>query len=257
MNLGLKRKISKMGFMGDMKRKEENDKNCGNSGDSLDLMEDEIDLSVQKEYLELSETIEYDSIDYSSALKESKKLFSEDIAIEAKKKLLILLAHSGTAESYQIIEKYLRHANGEWKQWALLSLKECRAFLESDLLEVEGGFISTGLGGKGNKFRYFFIVSSKGGLAFSETQRSTLKGALETIGQENNAVIEEIHFGPDHAMIGMLIPMDVAVGDVIEKGIRECNKTKDFLNFHYYVTNVKKPTNEELLKYLAEVRRRE
>ncbi len=238
-----------------MKRKEENDKNCENSGDRLDLMEDEIDLSVQKEYLELSETIEYDSIDYSSVLKESKKLFSEEIGTEAKKKLLILLAHFGTAESYHILQKYSRQASGKWKDWALLSLKECGAFLESDLLEVEGGFLSTGLGGKKDKFRYFFVVSSKGGLAFSEIHRSTLKRAFETIEKKYNAEMEEIYFGPDHAMIGMLIPMDVAVRDVIEKGIRECNKAKDFLNFHYYVTNVKKPTNEELLKYLAEIKR--
>ena len=240
-----------------MKKDISNPEDSENYPDSFSLIEDGIDLAVQKEYLRLSETIEFENIDYKRGLKESKKLFSEDIAIKAKKKLLILLAHSGTAESYQIIEKYLRHASGEWKQWALLSLKECRAFLESDLLEVEGGFISTGLGGKGDKFRYFFIVSSKGGLAFSETHRSTLKRAFEGIGQEYNAEIEKIHFEPDYAAIGMFIPADVAVGDIIEKGIRECNKKSDFLNFHYYVTNVKKPTNEELLKYLAEVRRRE
>jgi hypothetical protein len=237
-----------------MKMDINNPKNSENHVDSFSFMEDGIDLAVQKEYLKLSETIEFDSIDYNIVLKESKKLFSEDIAIERKKKLLILLAHSGTVESYHIIEKYLRHASGEWKDWALLSLKECRAFLESDLLEVEGGFLSTGLGGKEDKFRYFFIVSPKGGLAFSKTHRNTLKRAFETIGQKFNAEIEEIHFRPDYAMIGMLIPVDVAVGNVIEEGIRECNKTDDFLNFHYYVTNVKKPTNEELLKYLAEIK---
>jgi hypothetical protein len=190
-------------------------------------------------------------------LKESKKLFSEDIAIEARKKLLILLAHSGTAESYHILEKYLRQVGREWRDWALLSLKECRTFLESDLLEVEGDFLSTGLGGNKDKFRYFFIVSSKEGLAFSETHRKTLKITFEKIAQKYNAEIEEIHFGADYAMIGMLIRMDVAVGDVIENGIRECNKTKDFLDSQYYVTNIKKPSNEEILKYLAEIRRSE
>jgi hypothetical protein len=240
-----------------MKRRTGNPENSENYPDSFSLMEDGIDLGVQKEYLKLSETIEFDGIDYKNVLKESKKLFSEDIAIEAKKKLLILLAHCGTAESYQIIENYLRHASGEWKDWALLSLRECRAFLESDLLEVEGGFLSTGLGGKNDKLRYIFIVSSKGVLPFRETHRATLKKGFEKISQKYNAEIEEIMFENGYAMIGILIPMDVAVGEVIERGISECNKPGGFLNSHYYVTNVKEPTNEEILKYLGEIKREE
>jgi len=47
--------------------------------------------------------------------------------------------------------------------------------------------------------------------------------------------------------------MDVAVGDVIEEGISECNKISEFLLVHYYVTNVKKPTQEEISKYLEEI----
>lgn len=54
-------------------------------------------------------------------------------------------------------------------------------------------------------------------------------------------------------MIEILIPMDVAVGKVIEESIRECNKMSEFLCFDYYVTNVKKPTPEEISKYLEEI----
>jgi hypothetical protein len=48
--------------------------------------------------------------------------------------------------------------------------------------------------------------------------------------------------------------MDIPVGDVIEEGISECNTMNEFLICHYYVTNVKKPTNEEISKYLEEIR---
>ena len=230
-----------------------NKRNCTNSEDSLDsfgLMDDAVDLPIQQEYYKLSEAIDFGNIDYKEVLKESKKLFSENTPAETKKRILILLAHFGTAESYGIIEKYLKGAKENLRDWALLSLKECRMFLESDLLEVEGGFISTGLGGKDNKLRYYFIVSSKGGLTFSETHRNTLKREFETINQKYNCEIEEINFEPNYAMIRTLIPMDVAAGEVIEEGIRECNKMGEFLYFHYYVTNVKKATHEEILKYL-------
>jgi len=42
-------------------------------------------------------------------------------------------------------------------------------------------------------------------------------------------------------------------GEVIEKGIGECNKMSEFLFPDYYVTNVKKPTPEEISKYLEEI----
>jgi len=51
--------------------------------------------------------------------------------------------------------------------------------------------------------------------------------------------------------------MDVAVGEVIEQGISECNTISEFLFPDYYVTNVKKPTSEEISKYLEEIDHRE
>ena len=126
-------------------------------------------------------------------------------------------------------------------------------FLESVLLHEESGFISTGLGGKENKLRYYFIVSSKDGLPFSETHRETLKRGFETISLKYKSEIEEINFEATYAMIGILIPMDVAVGEVIEESISECNKMNEFLFLDYYVTNVRKPTPKEISKYLEEI----
>lgn len=240
--------------MKNMERNKGNRTNSEDYSDSFSLMEDAIDLSIQEEYFNLSETIDIDNVDYKEVLKKSKKLFSENTPIETKKRILILLAHFGTAESYRTIEKYLNHSVRELKDWVLLSLKECRMFLESALLEEEGGFLSTGLGGKDDKLRYYFIVSPKEGLTFTETHRNTLKKGFETISQKYNSEIEEINFETNYAMIGIFIPMDISVGDFIEEGISECNKMGEFLFFHYYVTNIKKPANEEILKYLEEIR---
>jgi hypothetical protein len=240
--------------MKDMKSDKDNRTNSENSLDSFDVMEEAIDLSIQQEYDSFSAAIDINNVDYKEVLKESKHLFLGNMPIETKKRILILLAHFGNAESYRTIEKYLKESEENLRDWALLSLKECRMLLESDLLEVEGGIISAGLGGKGNKLRYYFLVSSKGNLIFSETRRNTLKRQFETISQKYNSEIEEIKFEPNYAMLRTLIPMDFAAGEVIEEGIRECNKVDDFLYFHYYITNVRKPTNEEIFKYLEEIR---
>jgi len=37
-----------------------------------------------------------------------------------------------------------------------------------------------------------------------------------------------VNFEPTYAMIGISIPMDVAVAGVIEEGIDECNKMSEF-----------------------------
>ena len=237
-----------------MKSVKDNRTKSENSLDSLDVMGEGIDLSIQQEYDRFSETIDINNVDYKEVLKEIKNLFSDNTPTEAKKRILILLAHFGNAESYRIIEKYLKESEENLRDWTLLSLKECRMFLESALLEEEGGIISTGLGGKDNKFRYYFIVSSKDGLTFSETDKNTLKREFETISQKYNSEIEEINFEPNYAILRTLIPMDFAAGEVIEEGIRECNKVDDFLYFHYYLTNVRKPSNEEVFKYLEEIR---
>lgn len=236
-----------------MKRNKDNCENSKNVSDNFALIDEPIDLSIQEEYLRFSETIDFDNVDYEEVLTESDKLFDKHTPIELKKRILILLAHLGTAESCRIVETYLKISEGNLRHWALLSLKECRTFLESVLLQEEGGFISTGLGGKDNKLRYYFIVSSKDGMPFLEIDRNTIESGFETISHKYKAEIEEINFEATYAMIGILIPMDVAVGEVIEEGISECNKMSEFLFPDYYVTNVKTPTPEEISKYLEEI----
>ena len=240
--------------MNDMEKNNDNGEYSKNALDNFVLIDEPIDISIQKEYLSFSETIDFDNVDYEEILTESDKLFDKHIPIDLKKRILILLAHLGTPESCRTIEKYLKISEGNLRDWALLSLKECRAFLESVLLQEESGFISTGLGGKDNKLRYYFIVSSKDGQPFSETQRKAIERGFETIGHKHKSEIEEINFEATHVMIRILIPMDVAVGDVIEEGISECNKMSEFLFPDYYVTNVKKPTPKEISKYLEEIR---
>ncbi len=221
--------------MNDVKRDKDNRENSKNVLDSFTLIDEAIDLSIQEEYFSFSETIDFDNVDYEEVLTESGKLFYEHTPIESKKRILILLAHLGTAESCRTLEKYLKISEGNLRDWALLSLNECRTFLESVLLQEEGGFISTGLGGKDNKLRYYFIVGSKDGQPFSEADRNTLKRGFEPISHKYRSEIEEINFEATYAMIGIFIPMDVAVGKVIEEGISECNKMSEFLFPDYYV----------------------
>lgn len=243
--------------MKDMKSSEDDRRRSKSIMENLTIIDEPINLSAQKEYISFSETVDFDNVDYKQVLTASDRLFCKDTPIESKKKILLFLAHLGTPESCRILEKYLKSSEAELRDWALMALKECRMFIESVFLKEEGGFISTGLGGKDNKLRYYFIVSSKDGLPFSESHRNTLKRGFQTASRKNKSVIEEINFEDTYAMIGMLIPMDIAVGEIIEKGISECNNINQFLSLHYYVTNVAKPTYEEISDYLEQMKHEE
>ena len=91
--------------MKDIKRNRGDRKNSKNVLDNFLLIDEPIDLSTQKEYVSLSETIDFDNVDYKEVLTGIDKLFYENTPIESKKKILILLAHLGTPESCRILEK--------------------------------------------------------------------------------------------------------------------------------------------------------
>lgn len=218
----------------------------------FDILESGISESVQKAYIQSAKKCVLKDRP-ETILKASKNLFDPDSLSAAKKKILINLAHLGTVEAYRIIEKYVKSAGDEeLKEWDLLSLRECRMFLESDLTEESKGFVSTGLGGEGNRLRYYFVIGSKDGLPFSQRQNKIIEQEFADVCRKHSSLIEEIEFQQNYSLPKALIPMDKAVGDVIEEGIKLCDGGENFLDVHYYVTNVKKPGKKDNGKYLRE-----
>ena len=157
-------------------------------------------------------------------------------------------------ESYRTIEGFLRQADKELEASAVLALRECRMLLECDLLEEEKGFISTGLGGKDNRIRYCFVIRSNAGIPFRKRQQDIIPDQFKRICAELDAVLENISFQKNYLSASVLVSMDVAVGDIIERGIENCNKEEPCLKFHYYVTNVSPPTEEDIQIYLKEIK---
>lgn len=222
--------------------------------DHLNVMEQGIDAAVQKEYLNASEALMHDTPTSEEVFAESVSLFLKDTPLASKKRLLILLAHSATPRAYRIIERYLKNPDRELGDWALLTLQECLTLLESAILEESRGMISTGLGGSDSRLRYFLLISLKTGELFTKDQEELIQEEFDLVCRKHDCQIESGDFDRDYAALKMLVPLDVAVGHVIEQGINECNKTGIFLSSTYYVTNVKIPSEEELLRLRREIR---
>jgi hypothetical protein len=206
--------------------------------------------SVAQEYVAYSTRLDYSRYSEGDVEKRSQSLFNPDTPGEEKKEALVILAHRGAVKSYRTLERFLETAEGELEEWGILALEECRGFLEGSLLDRDVGVVMTGLGGEGERLRYFFLVRSKDDVALTDFQKEAVKRAFSTICGRYDSLLEVIEVKRDHVMAKVLVPMDVAVGKVVEGGIEESNTFGGFLDPDYYVTNVEIPSEVEVLGYL-------
>jgi len=205
--------------------------------------------STQQEYLAFTASIDHDRYLEEEVLRRSETLFDPNTPVEAKKEILALLAHTGTLDAYRVLERLVETAEPELQDWSTLALQECRILLERDR-DKPIGTILTGLGGEEDRLRYFFVVRSKGSTAFTNAQKATIEQGFSAICDRLCSVIEEVQVYADYATLKVLVPLDVAVGALIEGGISECNQWGDFLDDGYYVTNDRIPTEAEIQQFL-------
>lgn len=215
--------------------------------DTFDILEEGIDMKIQEEYFDYSHTFGEGELSEEGTQKIGLLLNDDRVDSEGKKKGLTLLAHLGTIPAFRFIEKFYNNTTEhDLKQWAALALQECRMFLESDLLGENMGFISSGLGGKGERMRYYYLVLPSGE-PFTPRQHSIIEREFINTAHEMNCIVEEVSPTTENYVgITVLIPMDVAIGPFVDEAIDNCNDLGDFVLEHYYATNMEIPTAEDI-----------
>jgi hypothetical protein len=136
--------------------------------------------------------------------------------------------------------------------WAALALHECQAFLEASLKDASVGMVMGGLGGVGDRMRYFVAVKAKKDGELVNAEQAAIEINFRQVGQRLNAEIERFQFGPGYAAMEVLIPLDVAVGELAERGIRATNRVEALLKEDYYVRNDRIPTPAKLVAWVQE-----
>jgi len=222
--------------------------------EKFQIHEEEVIIEIQKEYLDYSESFDRGVLTDEQIDKIRQIIFSNKTPDEGKKKGLTILAHAGTISAYKQISNYYESADGELKQWASLALQECRMFLESELSDENIGFISTGLGGKKDKLRVYLLVLPLDIKSFNEQQHKIIENELNQTAKELNCDIESFDFQKNYVSLTVLIPMDVAIANFIDNGIKKCNEFGDFVFEHYYAANTKIPDKEEIKEIIEIVR---
>ncbi len=188
----------------------------------------------------------------------TEHLFDTETLLDERKRILVVLAHDQTVESYRSIERFVNsEQEGLLKTWGRLALQEARMFLESELLDESHGFILSGLGGKGNKLRYFMALVAAIPNSLTTYQHQIVDLEIQTACREFDAELENVNFNMDYVSYTALIPLDVPVGDMIEIVIERCNELGDFLSPDYLITNIEIIPDEQIAEIIVDMRQNE
>lgn len=223
----------------------------GNISNNFNILEDQIDISLQMEYFELSKSHKK-KLKSAEILASKDDIFREDVSDEDKKILLTRLASLDDVTAYRTIEQFVNKTDSKIRDWGILALQESRMMLESTLLDENQVFISTGLGGKGQKLRYFVVLTSKNNKPFNDLQKRIIRSEFEFNLDKHNAELEELEYAEFFATFLTLIPLDLDIKLVLRDAVNECNLFGDFLTTNFIVTNVKKLSIPEIKKFLEE-----
>lgn len=217
----------------------------GGQSDRYNILDHQIDVNLQMEYFEFSRNQEAIG-NPEEIMKREPDLYNASLPLEERKALLVNLASVEQPEAYRAIERFVASAPDELRDWAIMAQLESRMLLETALLDESQIFISTGLGGKEGKLRYFAVVFTETGYSFSKTQQRILKGEMETQLKKCDGAIELVTFTNDYATFQFLLPLHINAKDPITRAIDECNSLGRFVRNGFIVTNVKILTDAEI-----------
>ena len=221
----------------------------GGTPGSMKILEQQIDMDLQVEYYECSRKIASE-FDETWAIDHIQYLDEPGYSDEVKKDILARLASIVDVGCYRAIESYASTAEEELRDWAILALNESRMHLESRIMEENQVYISTGLGGRENKLRYFVVLMTRNLSPLSDTNRMVIRNEFDFVLKRFDAEIEKIEFSGYLATVLLLLPMNYSLKSVFSEAIRECNLYGQFLNDDFIVTNVKTLSFQEIKAFI-------
>lgn len=222
---------------------------------NLTVLEQQIDADVQLEYFNFARGIDVD-FDPDEVLKNRETIFRHDMTIDDKKQLLVQLANIDSIEAYRTLEKYILGSPDQLKDWATLALQECRLLLESKLLDESQVLITTGLGGKGMKLRYFTVFLNAHGSAYTPFEQKIIHDEVSFSLKKANGELECLRFDKELCTLLSIIPLQVPVQGLFDEMVQECNQFGDFLNPDYIITNVKVLSNLAIRKLIRQTQQK-
>ncbi len=222
------------------------------------ILEHRVPVELQMEYFKYAEKIHDENykdlpalvnVDtnnelYYSSL--SEILVEPETDTEIKKLILSRFAASRDVKAYRLLEEYARHPDDDVRDWAYMALMESRISLETRLSDEKQVYISTGLGGKGDKLRYYVLMLSKDGKPFLEYQRNEIDHEFAYALPQADCEIERLTIGDRYVELVLLAPVRADVKAIVNGVINECNQYGNPLSDTFTITNVKELSPQEI-----------
>jgi len=217
----------------------------GGLDNNFSLMEDPVDVVTQVHYFEVSGALR-GIVEEKCMLDRKNELFDPAMNIDEKQLLLVQMASVPNPEIYRALETYAKSPDAGLKDWSKLALQENKLLLESHLLDSRQVFISTGLGGKGHKLRYFVVLINKNGDNLKPFEQKVLQDEMSYALQRYEGEMEKLSFMRQFTTMSVVLPISSDLTKLFRDGIEECNQFGDFLATDFIVTNMKELSEEEI-----------
>lgn len=214
----------------------------------LHVLETNVPVEKQMEYFRFSDTIKNDLADENTIEEQIEVLQSEVASSLDKQYALSFLAISGNVKAYRAIEAYNEYCKDDWSE---MSLMQAKITLESEFSDEKQIFISTGLGGKGDKLRFYAFFKSNSKKKFSDYQKKLIEKEIPYYINSYQGTLEKMQIEDLYFTLLFLIHIRMDIKTMLEKAVEECNQYGDFINNGYIITNVKVFSEEEIQKELA------
>lgn len=220
--------------------------------DNFSILEEQIDIDVQMKYFERAQKVR-SKLQADEYFENREQLFLPEISIEQKKEILLSIAVIDDVKAFRTIEKFLNQAEEELKQWAVLAFQESRMLIQSSLLDEQLVFISTGLGGKGQKLRYYVVFINKNReLILNSVQQKLLKDEVIFELNKHEGEFESMDFSEGFSTVLAMLPLQSDLKQIFRNIIDECNQYGGFLDDDMIVTNVKIMSRNEIIEMLKQ-----
>jgi hypothetical protein len=223
------------------------------------ILEQRVPVELQMEYFKYSEQLRKTTPDPGEAGLERHKdtLHSPESSTEEKRHALAGLAVSKDVKAYRLLEEYVGDPDPEMTHWAYLALMESRMSLESELLDRQQVYISTGLGGKGDKLRFYALFFSDENKPFEAYQRQVIEREFAYCLRQDGCPVERLTIHDTYVELVFLISVHLDLKSILEHLINECNEYGDFLSTGFTITNVKELSSEEIAALIQKKSNRE
>lgn len=216
------------------------------------VMNIQLSVETQMEFLEMMSRLGEVELD-ADFLEESKeKLLDPETLAEERKQILVRLALIDNVEVMRTLEQYAESCPDDVRGFAQMAAYQSKLFLEASILGENQVVLASGLGGDGEKMRFFVALLSQSRKPFTEAQQQVVQKEVGYQLRQSGAAVESVTFEGCYAKLLVLIPMRANVRRLLEQSVEACNELGEFLDRNMVVSTVKPLSAEELDKIVSE-----